>query len=149
MLESHALPLSYGVSRLDPSVQQPSSVAQVSRGGLGREVSRYPNVLQVHCSQLSLPSHSRPLHRNLMSETSGLSRRRINTGPAPSSSEPSSSSHTSHGGSAFAGGNKIAVDPRDLERDEEESKTGGKVPRLTLMEEVLLLGLKDHQASLF
>jgi len=83
-----------------------------------------------------------------MSEPSGLSRRRVNTGPAPSSSEPSSSSLTSHGGSAFAGGNKIAFDPRDLERDEEESKTGGKVPRLTLMEEVLLLGLKDHQASL-
>jgi golgi phosphoprotein 3 len=82
-----------------------------------------------------------------MSETSGLSRRRINTGPAPSSSEPSSSL-TSHGGSAFAGGNKIAIDPRDLEQDEEESKTGGKLPRLTLMEEVLLLGLKDHQASL-
>jgi Golgi phosphoprotein 3 len=80
-----------------------------------------------------------------MSETSGLSRRRVNTGPAPSPSEPSSSSH---GGSAFAGGNKIAFDPRDLERDEEESKSGGKVPRLTLMEEVLLLGLKDHQASL-
>jgi Golgi phosphoprotein 3 len=84
-----------------------------------------------------------------MSEPSGLSRRRVNTGPVPSpSSEPSSSSLTSHGGSAFAGGNKIAFDPRDLEQDEEESKTGGKVPRLTLMEEVLLLGLKDHQASL-
>jgi len=83
-----------------------------------------------------------------MSETSGLSRRRVNTGPVPSS-EPSSSSLTSHGGSAFAGSNKIAFDPRDVERDEEELKTGGKVPRLTLMEEVLLLGLKDHQASLF
>jgi hypothetical protein len=82
-----------------------------------------------------------------MSEASGLSRRRVNTGPPPSS-EPSSSSLTSHGGSAFAGGNRIAFDPRDLERDEEESKAGGKVPRLTLMEEVLLLGLKDHQASL-
>ncbi|KAH9983436.1 GPP34-domain-containing protein [Russula compacta] len=82
-----------------------------------------------------------------MSENLGLSRRRVNTGPA-SSSEPSSSSFTSHAGSAFAGGNKIAFDPRDLERDEEESKTGGKIPRLTLMEEVLLLGLKDHQGYL-
>jgi Golgi phosphoprotein 3 len=82
-----------------------------------------------------------------MSETSGLSRRRINTAPI-SSSEPSSSSFTSHAGSAFVGGNKIAFDPRDLERDEEESRAGGKMPRLTLMEEVLLLGLKDHQASL-
>ncbi len=83
-----------------------------------------------------------------MSETSGLSRRRVNTGPASTtSSETSSSSFTSHAGSAFAGGNKIAFDPRDLERDEEESKAGGKIPRLTLMEEVLLLGLKDRQAS--
>jgi Golgi phosphoprotein 3 len=83
-----------------------------------------------------------------MSETSGLSRRRVNTGPvSTSSSEPSSSTVTSHAGSAFAGGNKVAFDPRDLERDEEESKAGGKIPRLTLMEEVLLLGLKDRQAS--
>jgi Golgi phosphoprotein 3 len=89
-----------------------------------------------------------PTPTSVMSETSGLSRRRVNNGPAPSSSEPSSSSLTSHGGSAFAGGNKIAVDPRDVERDEEESKAGGKVPHLTLMEEVLLLGLKDHQVSL-
>jgi Golgi phosphoprotein 3 len=82
-----------------------------------------------------------------MAETSGLSRRRINTGPASTASSETSSSLTSHAGSAFAGGNKIAFDPRDLERDEEESKAGGKAPRLTLMEEVLLLGLKDRQAS--
>jgi Golgi phosphoprotein 3 len=82
-----------------------------------------------------------------MSETSGLSRRRVNTGPASTTSPESSSPFTSHAGSAFAGGNKIAFDPRDIERDEEESKAGGKMPRLTLMEEVLLLGLKDRQAS--
>lgn len=82
-----------------------------------------------------------------MTETSGLSRRRINTGPASATSSETSSSFTSHAGSAFAGGNKIAFDPRDLERDEEEAKAGGKAPRLTLMEEVLLLGLKDRQAS--
>ena len=83
-----------------------------------------------------------------MTENSGLSRRRVNTGPASTtSSETSSSSFPSHAGSAFAGGNKIAFDPRDAEREEEESKTTGKVPRLTLMEEVLLLGLKDRQAS--
>src|SRR5712671_7649744 len=96
----------------------------------------------------SLPVRSSPFHRNAMGENSGLSRRRVNTGPASSPSEPSSSLFASHAGSAFAGGNKIAFDPRDLEQDEEESKTGGKVPRLTLMEEVLLLGLKDNQASL-
>jgi len=83
-----------------------------------------------------------------MSENSGLSRRRVNTVPVSPSSDPSSSPLASHAGSAFAGGNKIAFDPRDLERDEEESKAGGKIPHLTLMEEVLLLGLKDRQASL-
>jgi Golgi phosphoprotein 3 len=83
-----------------------------------------------------------------MSENSGLSRRRVNAVPPSSSSDPSSSSFASHAGSAFAGGNKIAFDPRDLERDEEESKSGGKMPHLTLMEEILLLGLKDRQASL-
>ena len=126
-------------------MQQSNSVPNRLRAkpGRGVTVSKRPS-----SSLLSLPFHSRLLHHNVMSETSGLSRRRVNTGPAPSSSEPSSSSLTSHGGSAFAGGNRIAFDPRDLERDEEESKTGGKVPRLTLMEEVLLLGLKDHQASL-
>jgi len=82
-----------------------------------------------------------------MSENSGLSRRRVNTVPPSSSSDPSSS-FTSHAGSAFAGGNKIAFDPRDLERDEEESKSGGKMPHLTLMEEILLLGLKDRQGYL-
>jgi golgi phosphoprotein 3 len=83
-----------------------------------------------------------------MTENSGLSRRRVNPVPPSSSLDPSSSSFTSHAGSAFAGGNKIAFDPRDLERDEEDSKTGGRMPQLTLMEEVLLLGLKDRQASL-
>jgi Golgi phosphoprotein 3 len=43
-------------------------------------------------------------------------------------------------GSAVEGGRgKIAYDPRDLN---DESETKG-APRLTLMEEVLLLGLKD------
>ncbi|GAA99061.1 uncharacterized protein L969DRAFT_94243 [Mixia osmundae IAM 14324] len=42
------------------------------------------------------------------------------------------------------GNHKIAYDPRDLE-DSSEQKT---LPRLTLMEEVLLLGLKDKQGYL-
>jgi Golgi phosphoprotein 3 len=41
-------------------------------------------------------------------------------------------------------GHKIAFDPRDLSETEERSKQ----PKLTLMEEVLLLGLKDKQVSL-
>ena len=53
-----------------------------------------------------------------------------------------------HGGSAFEGGNRVAFDPRDLEDDgAEEKRVGGKVPRLTIMEEVLLLGIKDKQVS--
>ncbi len=38
-------------------------------------------------------------------------------------------------------GHKIAFDPRDLSESAERSKQ----PKLTLMEEVLLLGLKDKQ----
>jgi len=54
-----------------------------------------------------------------------------------------------HAGSAFEGGRKIAYDPRDLTQDaSEEAKLGGKTPKLTIMEEVLLLGLKDKQGYL-
>ena len=40
-------------------------------------------------------------------------------------------------------GHKIAFDPRDMSESAERSKQ----PVLTLMEEVLLMGLKDKQAS--
>ncbi|THH07527.1 hypothetical protein EW145_g3329 [Phellinidium pouzarii] len=54
-----------------------------------------------------------------------------------------------HAGSAFEGGSKIAFDPRDLERDDADARAaGGRMPRLTIMEEVLLLGLKDRQGYL-
>lgn len=95
--------------------------------------------------------------------STGLQRRRVANSSASTSTEsttePSSSNWKSsngstspgpitvHAGSAFEGGNKVAFDPRDLERDGEESKVGGKMPRLTLMEEVLLLGIKDKQVS--
>jgi Golgi phosphoprotein 3 len=97
--------------------------------------------------------------------TTGLSRRRV---PGPSSStlagttddddRPASrnsqqphqngtSQH--HAGSAFEGGGKVAYDPRDLDLDGgEEARLGGKMPRLTIMEEVLLLGLKDKQVGM-
>ena len=52
-----------------------------------------------------------------------------------------------HAGTAMEGGNKIAYDPRDLGND--DSTEGGKMPRLTILEEVLLLGLKDKQVSLY
>ena len=41
-------------------------------------------------------------------------------------------------------GHKIAFDPRDISESEERSKQ----PKLTLMEEVLLMGLKDKQVQL-
>lgn len=40
-------------------------------------------------------------------------------------------------------GHKIAFDPRDISESEERNKQ----PKLTLMEEVLLLGLKDKQVE--
>ncbi|THH15008.1 hypothetical protein EW146_g5409 [Bondarzewia mesenterica] len=91
-----------------------------------------------------------------MSST-GLSRRRVNSSLPSSSNDLSSDSNghhsnppivSSHAGSAFAGGSKVAYDPRDLERDDQDSRTGGKMPQLTIMEEVLLLGLKDRQGYL-
>ncbi|EIM81868.1 Golgi phospho protein 3 [Stereum hirsutum FP-91666 SS1] len=101
-----------------------------------------------------------------MSTSTGLSRRRVNPSSGDNSTESFTNGHTSsgsngtaaaassaspvgvHAGSAFAGGSKIAYDPRDLERDDEELRTGGKMPKLTIMEEVLLLGLKDRQGYL-
>jgi hypothetical protein len=41
-------------------------------------------------------------------------------------------------------GHKIAYDPRDISENAERSKQ----PKLTLMEEILLLGLKDKQVGL-
>jgi Golgi phosphoprotein 3 len=92
--------------------------------------------------------------------SSGLSRRRVaNASPSTTVSDdtPSSSAHSgdghpiagapSHAGSAFEGGSKIAFDPRDLENDDEDGRQGGRMPRLTIMEEVLLLGIKDKQVS--
>lgn len=46
--------------------------------------------------------------------------------------------------SSGANGHKIAFDPRDISENVERSKQ----PKLTLMEEVLLMGLKDKQGYL-
>ena len=103
-----------------------------------------------------------------MSSAGGLSRRRIaastsaadddtdnswgfngtaSNGGGSISRRESSHAPSLHAGSAFEGGSKIAYDPRDLEREDEDARLGGKPPRLTIMEEVLLLGLKDKQVS--
>lgn len=101
-----------------------------------------------------------------MSSAGGLQRRRVGGGGGGGSSsyndEDDTNGHTrtrsrgntppsvQHAGSAFEGGSKIAFDPRDLQLDAtEEARIGGKMPRLTIMEEVLLLGIKDKQVGFF
>lgn len=98
--------------------------------------------------------------------SAGLSRRRVpgsssnsaidDDGDVPSRTASSRSGPSNgttapaHAGSAFEGGGKIAYDPRDIDLDaNEEAKIGGKMPRLTIMEEVLLLGIKDKQVRIF
>lgn len=85
--------------------------------------------------------------------TSGLSRRRVGTS-TPTTEDATSSApslvagvsangggRNYGGGTALEGGGKIAYDPRDLETEGE----GKSMPRLTILEEVLLLGIKDKQ----
>lgn len=70
--------------------------------------------------------------------------------PSHAPSPSVSTANIAHAGSAFEGGSKIAYDPRDLiDQGEEDARQGGKAPRLTIMEEVLLLGLKDKQVRIF
>jgi len=90
-----------------------------------------------------------------MASTGGLTRRRGGGGastiddeedssrvasPAPKAgSSNDRSPETSYTGGE--NGHKIAFDPRDISESEERNKQ----PKLTLMEEVLLMGLKDKQ----
>ncbi|KAJ7613381.1 Golgi phosphoprotein 3-domain-containing protein [Roridomyces roridus] len=67
---------------------------------------------------------------------------------SPPSPSPEANGAGSHAGSAFAGGARVAYDPRDLPSSDDTEGTGGSVPKLTLMEEVLLLGIKDKQGYL-
>lgn len=93
-----------------------------------------------------------------MASTSGLTRRRGGAGggavassaeddngrvtsPTPKRNEESRAPETSYEDS---NGHRIAFDPRDISESAERSKQ----PRLTLMEEVLLMGLKDKQVRL-
>lgn len=84
--------------------------------------------------------------------TEGLTRRRAGAGPSPavdSASTPDGPSNNAQPSrsagpsSSVEGRGKIAFDPRDFEDKGEATK----MPRLTLMEEVLLLGLKDKAVS--
>lgn len=63
--------------------------------------------------------------------------------PAPKRNEDSRGPETSYEDSE--NGHKIAFDPRDISESAERSKQ----PKLTLMEEVLLMGLKDKQVHIF
>lgn len=82
---------------------------------------------------------------------SGVTRRRQvagatsnNESDVPSrSATPARNNNSSHRDQEAASDHKVAYDPKDLEQGEERAKQ----PKLTLMEEVLLLGLKDREAS--
>lgn len=91
-----------------------------------------------------------------MATTSGLTRRRggggasANNGedessrvssPVPRSRNDDRTPETSYENSA--NGHKIAFDPRDISENAERNKQ----PKLTLMEEVILMGLKDKQVG--
>lgn len=89
-----------------------------------------------------------------MASAGGLTRRRGGgggTGTAPEDdndasrvSSPAPKNYDKAPETSYTGGengHKIAFDPRDISESEERSKQ----PKLTLMEDVLLLGLKDKQ----
>jgi len=114
---------------------------------------------QRHSRRTGNPNH-RPADRpgkgrHEMSSSSGLTRRRgAAAGGGPSGEDGENGGATKASPSANArdsapetsyeqgeNGHKIAFDPRDMSESAERSKQ----PKLTLMEEVLLLGLKDKQ----
>src|SRR6266480_2049741 len=65
--------------------------------------------------------------------------------PAPKSTPSYNDRSPETSYSSGENGHKIAFDPRDISESEERSKQ----PKLTLMEEILLLGLKDKQVRCF
>jgi Golgi phosphoprotein 3 len=91
-----------------------------------------------------------------MASTSGLTRRRGGPAPGASNNDDEGSRvgspaprrdndrapETSYENSE--NGHKIAFDPRDISENAERSKQ----PKLTLMEEIILMGLKDKQGYL-
>jgi len=93
-----------------------------------------------------------------MASNSGLTRRRGGgqpggggedeetsrvSSPAPRRPDDSSRSGPETSYESGANGHKIAFDPRDISENAERSKQ----PKLTLMEEILLMGLKDKQVG--
>ena len=94
-----------------------------------------------------------------MASQGGLTRRRGAGGGAAANGDEESSSRVTSPGPRSANsytdrtpetayesgenGHKIAYDPRDISENAERTKQ----PKLTLMEEILLLGLKDKQVG--
>ncbi len=74
-------------------------------------------------------------------DAEGESSRVASPAPRATSSRDTSGPETSY--ESGENGHKIAFDPRDINESAERSKQ----PKLTMMEEVLLLGLKDKQVS--
>ncbi|KAI4205302.1 MAG: hypothetical protein LQ350_000625 [Teloschistes chrysophthalmus] len=89
-----------------------------------------------------------------MASAGGLTRRRGGGGASTGGDEdtsrvasPAPKNNASAGETSYTGGengHKIAFDPRDISESAERSKQ----PKLTLMEEILLIGLKDKQGYL-
>ncbi len=75
-----------------------------------------------------------------MTSVSGLSRRRNAGAPNSNSSSHENNMPTTLDRTLSSGGVRVAIDPNEILDDEDK-----KQPNLTLMEEVLLLGLKDKQ----
>ena len=103
-----------------------------------------------------------------MSTQGGLQRRRVATASTSSNgfvdpdedrpsgpTTPNSSvdrdgareGRVAHAGTAMEGGSKVAYDPRDLVGAGSGGSDDSKVPKLTLLEEILLLGIKDRAVS--
>ncbi|CAG8782348.1 8684_t:CDS:2, partial [Acaulospora morrowiae] len=78
-----------------------------------------------------------------MASAGGLQRRRNASGINSTNSSHESNSSTILDRSYSENGVRVAVDPNDLPGSEDKNQ-----PKLTLMEEVLLLGLKDKQGYL-
>jgi Golgi phosphoprotein 3 len=69
--------------------------------------------------------------------------------PTTNSFRDENGTRASHAGTALAGGSKVAYDPRDLVGAGSGGDDEGRIPKLTLLEEILLLGIKDRAVSLF
>lgn len=111
----------------------------------------------ISSSDLSPAQQQHTCYLSPMSSAGGLTRRRGGgrAGGADDNDDSRVSSPISRNGSALdhrgpetsftsgENGHKIVFDPRDLSETEERSKQ----PKLTLMEDILLLGLKDKQVG--